>query len=370
MLSLIVREMRMLFREYRVAFILLMAAPTGYALLIGNLYGGHVVENIPVVVCDLDGSAASRHLTREIGEADRHILVESTSDIARAEEMLERKEAVLAVVIPQNFARDTGAGRPVRLAALIDNSNIQPGKRAAAAAQSVAAAYNAELEARRILTHGTTEVAPTALTLSLRAPGNPTGSYGFFYLYGVMLLASQFGILLCAGRSFYGDLNCRAFGNAPLFKFLTAKFLSVELWALISIGLGLTILIGPFGLPFRGEILPALLLVSAFVLSAWAMAVLVASLAKSELAMVQCFIFYVLPAFIVSGYIWPAEQMTPPLRALSYFLPIHFAARDFRDMALLGESPFWRGDALSLVLLTMIFLLPTILRIKRLKQIT
>lgn len=365
MLSLIAREMRMLFNEYRVAFILLMAAPTGYALLIGNLYGGHVVENIPVVVCDLDGSRASRALSREMGEADRHILVESTGEIARAEEMLERKEAVLAVVIPQNFARDTGAERPVRLAALIDNSNIQPGKRAAAAVQAVAASYNAELETRRIIAHGTTEIKPASLTLSLRAPGNPTGSYGFFYLYGVMLLASQFGILLCVGRSLYGDLERRALNRAAYLKSLLAKLLSVELWALISIGLGLTVLIGPFGLPFRGELWPAFILVSAFVLSASAMAVLVAAVAKSELAMVQCFIFYVLPAFIVSGYIWPAEQMTPPLRALSYLLPIHFAARDFRDMALLGTSAFWQRDALLLLLLTIIFLLPAVIKIRR-----
>lgn len=365
MLSLIVREMRVLFYEYRVAFTLLMAAPTGYALLIGNLYGGHVVENIPVVVCDLDGSAASRALAREVGEADRQILIETTGDIGRAEEMLEKKETVLAVVIPQNFARDTSAGRPVRLAALIDNTNIQPGKRAAAAVQYVAAAYNVELETRRIIAHGTTEVAPTALSLSVRVPGNPTGSYGFFYLYGVMLLASQFGIFLCAGRSLFGDLARGTLRSQPLFKVLFAKLLVVEFWALVSISVGLTVLIGPFGLPFRSELLPALLLVAAFVFSAGSMAALLAALCRSELVMVQCFIFYVLPAFIVSGYIWPAEQMTPPMRALSYLLPIHFAARDFRDFALLGRSAFWQGDALSLLLLAAAFLCPAILLIRR-----
>ena len=51
------REMKILFYRRRMVFIVLIAAASAYALLIGTLYQNQTVQQIPVMVCDLNQSA-------------------------------------------------------------------------------------------------------------------------------------------------------------------------------------------------------------------------------------------------------------------------------------------------------------------------
>ncbi len=78
MLRIMRRELRLLISERPVILLVLLGAASAYALLIGNLYAGRIVQKIPVTVCDLDDSALSRELTR----------------------------AASVLVIPKNFARN------------------------------------------------------------------------------------------------------------------------------------------------------------------------------------------------------------------------------------------------------------------------
>ena len=72
MLQIIQRELRLLIHERFMVFFVLMFAASAYALLIGNLYCGEIVQNIPVAVCDLDDSALSRELIRDVADADQY----------------------------------------------------------------------------------------------------------------------------------------------------------------------------------------------------------------------------------------------------------------------------------------------------------
>ena len=68
------------------------------------------------------------------------------------------------------------------------------------------------------------------------------------------------------------------------------------------------------------------------------MAALMTLFFKTEIALVQCLVFYALPAFLLAGYIWPNIAMLPLMRWISYLIPLHYIIIDFRNLALTGTS--------------------------------
>ena len=84
-------------------FLILIGAASGYALLIGNLYSGETVQNIPVAVCDLENSALSRELICNISDTDQYDYRETLTDEFMTIDKLERGEVAAVLVIPKDF---------------------------------------------------------------------------------------------------------------------------------------------------------------------------------------------------------------------------------------------------------------------------
>ena len=93
-----------------------------------------------------------------------------------------------------------------------------------------------------------------------------------------------------------------------------------------------------FNLPFRADISKVLLLCAAFYFVVENLSGIAALYFKTSTSLIQCMIFYTLPAFMLSGYTWSEIGMTLPIKIISAFQPVHYILMDFRDLALIGES--------------------------------
>lgn len=345
----ILRELHILIHERPIVFFVLMCAGSAYALLIGNLYSGHIVENIPLAVYDMDGSALSRELIRNTKDIDRCILVEVTGDEEEAMSLLADKTVAGVLVIPQGFSEKFLSRQPVELGFWQDGSNILQAGYALSDMQAMLGTYSATLRSQYAMANGTPELPIVPVQLDLRLLGNPTQSYGFFYLYGVMLTAVQIGIMLSFSLAIQGDSRNHYFAQHGIWYTLATKELFYVTLSTCSAIIGLTLLTGIFGMPYRGSILQALVLWASYIFAAANVAGLAAMYFRTELSLVQCLVFYALPAFLMSGYIWPEVGMTDTVRLLSYIHPMHYSLIDFRNLALLGSSPTWAAHVLTLL---------------------
>ena len=123
------------------------------------------------------------------------------------------------------------------------------------------------------MANSTPEISFAPVTLSLRLPANPTQSYLAFYMYGVMLMAAQIGMIMVFSMSIHEDFRAGFFRQGLL------------------------------------------------------------------IALVQTMVFYTLPAFLLSGYIWPEVDMTEIIRWVSMLQPVHYVLTDFRILSLTGVAP-------------------------------
>ena len=311
-------------------FLILIGAASGYALLIGNLYSGETVQNIPIAVCDLEDSALSRELIRNVHDTDQYDYRETLIDEFMAIDKLERGEVTAVLVIPNDFSKRFYTQQAVSLALLQDNSNILQASYALSPMQSVVSNFAEKYYTQAAISN--VSLNATNISMSLRMSGNPTQSYLEFYIYGVMLMASQIGILIAFGLSLQDDLKDDIKPN------LIAKEIICLCFSMISIMIGMFILATLFNLPFRADISKILLLCAAFYFVVENLSGIATLYFKTSTSLIQCMIFYTLPAFMLSGYTWSEIGMTLPIKMISALQPVHYILIDFRDLALIGES--------------------------------
>ena len=176
MLQRLKHEIRLLFNRPLV-FLVLIGAASGYALLIGNLYRGETVQNIPVSVCDLEDSALSRELIRSVSEADQYNYIETLTDELVAAEMLKRGELAAVLVIPKNFSKQFYTQHSIELAFLQDDSNILQASYTLPPIQSMVSDFASKHSSQNALSN--TSSTSKNVSMSLRMIGNPTQSYLF-----------------------------------------------------------------------------------------------------------------------------------------------------------------------------------------------
>ena len=342
MLEIMWREWKLLVHERAMVLFVLLFAATAYALLIGNLYKGGIVQNIPVAVCNLDDSALSREFMQMTAEADQYAFSGSLPNVETAEAQLAAGEIAAAVIIPPDFTEKYYRGETVTVAFLQDGSNTLQAGYALAPMQTVCAEFNQRYADFAARAQGTPTVSPAAVAMSMRTYGNATQSYLSFYMYGVMLMAAQIGMIMGFAMSVYEDLRQDFFYQNGIGKVLGAKILLYWFLSLLSVCMAIFILIALFDMPLRGAISKIILLAAAFLLAVEGLGGIAALYFKTRLALVQAMVFYTLPAFLLSGYIWPETGMVDVVKWISLLQPVHYALSDFRNLALIGSSPdYW-----------------------------
>ena len=126
MFQIMHREFILILKNRPEVLLVLIGAATAYALLIGNLYSGRILQNIPVAVCNLDETNLSREFVKDISETDQFVLVKNISSEIEAAEILERGEVAAVFVIPEDFSKNFYSQKAASVALLADGANIVP----------------------------------------------------------------------------------------------------------------------------------------------------------------------------------------------------------------------------------------------------
>ena len=357
MLELILREWKLLVHERPSVMFVLVCAASAYALLIGNLYKNETVQNIPVAVCDLDDTPLSRELIKAVIDADQYDYRETLTNEFVSVEKLRTGELAAVLIIPEDFAKKFYTQQPIDLAFLQDGANTLQAGYAAAPMQLAVGTFSAQFATNAAIATGTPQLSPSAVSVSVRTFGNPTQSYLEFYVYGVMLMATQIGMIMGFSMSMYEDFNSGFFDNGNVEKILAAKSIFYLFMSFGSVVLGMFFLSALFDLPFKGDIFLTMILCLVFLVVIKNLSGIAALYFRTKIGLCQAMVFYTLPAFLISGYIWPEIGMFDLVKWLSYLQPVHYIAMDFRDLTLVGENAdirqhveiFWVGGFLSLM---------------------
>lgn len=352
-IAAIVRKEMLQIRRDLPSLLITVAMPLMLMLAFG--YGVRFdIHNIPVYVYDRDGTQDSQDFLKRFQASEYFDVVKAVDNYPALVDALDSGACRLAIVVPADFSERLHKGGPVAVQALIDATDNNTANVAISYGEAVVQAYNLQIQLDWLHRHGQTHMQPP-LRVDTRTWFNEDLESTANIVPGVV------AIIMAVIGSFLTSLTiAREWERGTMEQLVSTPVTPLELMAgklvpYFAIGLFDTALCAGlavwwFEVPFRGEWSVFLLSCTLFLIVVLSLGYLLSVLAKSQLAASQAaLIATFLPAFLLSGFIYPIDQMPAVIQAISHLIPARYFMTIIRDVFLKGTPlPLLLDDLLGL----------------------
>lgn len=295
------------------------------------------LDRIPLAVADRDRTEASRALVEAL-TASRELV--KVADVAPEDApALFRGGDVLAVLaIPRGYGKDVLQGKRTRVQLLVDGADPVSANQVLAKADALVRA-----ETRRLAGPGLADRAPR-LQVKVWTRYNPAGRSALFMVPGLAayLLAISAVLLTAltvAGEWERGSMEQLFASPVGRLEIILGKLSPFLVLGMVELLLVLAFGTAAFDLPVHGS--PLLLFTMGFFFLACMLGqgLLISVLAKNQLVATQAgALSALLPSLLLSGMVFPIENMPAALQALSRVVPARYLVHAIRGLLLKGNG--------------------------------
>jgi ABC-2 type transport system permease protein len=323
------------------------------------------LEHLPVVVADLDQSDASRALARSLGASGELDVVGRTAPES-AEGLFRKGFAVAALEIRRGHAADLAQGKRSPVQLVVDGSDPVVANQVISKVDAIVRA------ATRSMAGPEASRQEPPLQVKVWTLYNPTGRSALYMVPGLTALllaitAVMLTALAIAGEWERGSMEQLFATPVGRFEIIAGKLLPYLVLGFLALLLTLAFGMVAFDLPVRGSLLLVFLLALVFLSGMLGQGLLISVLAKNQLVATQAgSLSAMLPSLILSGMIFPIENMPWPLQALSHVIPARYLVHGLRGVLLKGNGigVLW-PDLVAMLLFTAVVLALATARFKR-----
>jgi ABC-2 type transport system permease protein len=290
-------------------------------------------RNVDWLVLDRSQTPEARRFVRDVQATGYFLPPEPTTSYDDAFVRMRRGEVLATLVIPEDFARDTGHAAPT-VQLLLDGSDPLAAARVGAAIGQVAGTFgaNGQREPRG---------GPIAVRQEFRF--NPTLDDNRFYLsvLGVILLTN-----LCLSAASLGLVGERESGTYEQILSLPTRPLEIVLGKLLPF-VGVSYGVIAFATALAGVVfdywpvgsfLTLCLVALPFILAALGLGVFVSVIARTSSQAVFISVFFIMPSFVLSGLMMPYEFMPHPVREIGALTPTRWFQMAARQIVTRGAG--------------------------------
>lgn len=332
------RDPRSLWMAFALPILLLMLY--GYALTLD-------VNNLTTIVRDQDATAVSRDFLERLTRSGYFSIVERAAGYDAVERALDGGTAQVAIVIPRNFARDLERGLVVPVQAILDGSDDSAASLAMGYLNAIAGRYSEQLAATRVR-------RPPPVEGRGRVWYNADLRSRNFIIPGLiavlmMVIGTLLTSLTVAREWERGTMEQLLATPVRISELILGKLLPYFVIGvtdvLVAAGGGTWI----FGVPFRGSGLLLLGFAMVFLAGAVGLGVLISMQTRSQLLASQvAMLTTLLPAFLLSGFVYEIANMPRWLQAITYLIPARYFVSALKSIFLkgVGLSVLWMDAAM------------------------
>jgi ABC-2 type transport system permease protein len=324
-------------------FVIVIAAPIIQLFMLA--YAATTdVRNVPVVIADVDRSTASRELVSRFEASPTFTVVAIAGGLNDVDRYLEQGEAWLAVIIPAGYDQTLAAGRPAAVQVITDGSDANSAGVSLGYASTLIGAYGQELAVAR--TSGATGEGyplPTgSLDPRIRVWFNPRLESREFMIPGIVALLllvvttnlSSMGIVREKEVGTLEQLNVTPLRRSEL---IVGKLVPYGIVGLVDVMLVLSVAVLWFHVPLRGSVVLLLATTLMYLLTTLGLGLFVSTISSTQQqAMMTSTFFFLMPMVLLSGFVFPIENMPAAIQAVTYLLPLRYFLVILRAIFLKG----------------------------------
>jgi len=317
-----------------IAIPMLLLVLFGYALTLD-------VDSVPLVVWDQSESHASRELISQFQGSRYFALKGYVHNYPEVERAIDSGQALMALVVPPDFARRVDSGRAAPIQSIVDGSDSNTAMIAMGYADVVTLTYgqNVAIEEMRRTT-GRTLQAP--LDLRPRAWFNADMESKNYIIPGLiavimMVIAALLTSLTVAREWETGTMEQLISTPVKATELILGKLLPY--FAIGMLDVLLAVLMGEFlfRVPLRGNVALLFAMAAIFLAGALSLGMLISIVTRSQLLASQlAMVLTFLPSFLLSGFMYAIGNMPPVIQWVTRVIPARYFVALLKGIYLKG----------------------------------
>ena len=351
----IIRDPRSLYLAIFLPIILLILF--GYAITFD-------IRHIPIGIIDQDNSPLSRNLISIINSSEYFHLSFISKHYVNLEKFLGEGKVKLMLIIPDHFSRDIFKGKNTSLQILVDGSDNNTALIALGYISKIINNFSFNLLKKFLNKEGNILFKELPLIdIQERFWFNPGLKSPFFIVPGLIAVVMMIFTVLLTSLTIAREWETGTMEQLIITPTKPIEIIIGKLIPYFFLGMfqiSIIILIGflLFEVPLKGNIFFLFIISGIFLITGLGIGLFISTITKSQqLAFMFSIIFTFLPAFLLSGFIFPISSMPKIIQFITYLIPARYFLTILRGVFLkgIGFSFLWR-EVLALIIFGIIII--------------
>ena len=329
-------------------FGIILVSPIVQLILLGFAVNMEV-EVVHTALFDQSKSAESREFVGKFKASSYFSFDYYCTSEKEIQERIDNGEAILGIVITQNFSEQISRGNAAPVQIVVDGSDGNAASITMGYVQTIVKNYSIQILAETLKRKGKKNYVQP-LTAETRVWFNPelkTRNYMVPAIVGLLLTLITIILtsLAIVKEKEIGTLEQLIVTPIKPYQMILGKLIPFLLLGFVSVGLILTAMYLFFGIAVKGSLIFLLLSAFAFVLSTLGLGLFVSTITKTQQQAMMIAIFVVMmPMIYLSGFAFPIENMPEVIQYITYLIPLRYFITIIRGVILkgLGFAHLWQ----------------------------
>jgi ABC-2 type transport system permease protein len=343
------------------SLLIIIAMPLIQLIIYG--YGVNLdVKHIPLCVYDRDTTQDSQDFLKRFQATDYFSIARVSQSYGDVVQQIDRGTCTLAVVVPEQFAEKIRSGGAVPVQVLLDASDNNSASIGMGYALGIVQAYSSQVQIAWQQRNGLPPQAPN-ITFQPRTWFNENLESMANIVPGVvamvMAVVGAFLTSLTVAREWErGTMEQLIATPVSKLEIQIGKLIPYFVIGMIDTALCAGAAVWWFDVPFRGSWTVLLVCSALFLIVVLALGYFFSVTAKSQLGASQlALLVTLLPTFLLSGFIFPIDQMPVVVQWITRILPARYYVSILRNVFLKGTPVrLMAGEVVALAIIAAVLI--------------
>jgi ABC-2 type transport system permease protein len=354
-LAFVKKEFYHIFRDVRTMMILL-----GMPVVLMIIFGFAIntdLKDCKIGILDLSKDFATRQITDKLSTSEYFNIVQYATSIEEINSAFEKDDINLAVVFEPNFYQNLMHTKSAKIQIIADATDPNTATNASSYASAIIGSYQQEL------LNGIN--MPMQITTEVKFLYNPQMKSSYNFVPGVL---GMILMLICCMMTSIAIVREKEMGTmevllvSPMKPIYIILSKAVPYFALSCVNLISVLLLSVFvlGVPIAGNLFTLFFISVIFIFVSLLLGMFISTITSSQVAaMLISAIGFMMPVMLLSGMIFPIENMPWPLQYLANIIPAKWYIICMRDIMIKGVGiiSVWKEVTVLVIMAVLLMVL-------------
>ena len=341
------KEFIHIWRDPRTLVIMLIM-PISMLLLLGYAMSADI-QDIPTVVYDQSKSAESRRFLERFWQTHDFLPIAFLDSSNAVLAQIDGGDARVGIIIPPDFGTRLAGSQTTAVQVFIDGTDPNIAQTALFVAQAIGQAASVEIISEQLNAVSAGSGLQLPIDLRTRLLYNPDMKRINFMIPGLLGAILQLQSLFLTAFAIVrereqGTMEQLIVTPVKPWELMMGKILPFIIFAFLNVGVTLWAAAYWFQIEVKGSLVLLFALSIIFLLGSLGMGTLISTVSRTQMQAMQLASFIMLPIFILSGFLFPRDNMPLPAYLSGYLLPLTYFSVIMRTIIMkgVGMAALWR----------------------------